>query len=153
MFIEIGAVMEIETPTGDILNKITILSIKIASMKSKLQLTNIWNELLYLDKVISSELDADLFHTEAVQGIITRLSSINNLIWNKNIEVRDAEKNSVFGDVYIETCRSKTRLEDERDDLKGQLSKIFPSQFIEEKSFDEASNWTPEKDENDEEDS
>jgi hypothetical protein len=153
MFIEIGAVMEIETPTGDILNKITILSLKINAMKSNFQLKNIWNELLYLDQVISSTLDPGLFHTKEVQEILTRLSAINNLIWNKNIEVRDAEKNQVFGDPYIEACRSKTKLEDERDDLKGQLSKIFPSQFIEEKSFDEVSDWTPEKDEHDEEDS
>jgi hypothetical protein len=139
--------MEIETPTGDILDKIVIMSLKITAMTDKDQLTNVWKELLYLDEVISSNLDSDLFHSEEVQELLTRLSAINNIIWLKNVEARGIEESKVFGEPFIELCRGKMRLEDERDALKRELSEIFPSNFIEEKTFDEIPKWNPSQEE------
>lgn len=119
--------MKIEVSTGEILDKLSILEIKINKIKDETKLVNIKKEYKYL-KDVSEKLS---YNIEKYNELL----NINNKLWDIEDNIREKEKNSDFDEEFIKLARSVYFTNDERSQIKKQININSKSHFIEEKSY------------------
>lgn len=113
---------------GEIIDKITILEIKVNKIKSTEQSKNVHAELTKLKRLVSAEL---LEYKDLYQ----QLSTINLELWHIEDSIRDCESNQCFGDSFVKLARSVYFKNDERGRIKRQINVISGSTLIEEKQY------------------
>lgn len=121
--------MKIEVSNGEIIDKLTILQIKIGRITDSEKLDNIRNEYDDLKKVTDSILSSD-------DPLYISLHEVNCELWDIEDHIRDLERKKDFGDDFIETARSVYFKNDKRAELKRQINIRTGSGFIEEKSYE-----------------
>lgn len=124
--------MFIEVSTGEVLDKISILDIKLSKVNDQIKISNIKNEYDYLNFLCQSMLES-----EDIKKLYTELYRINLLLWNIEDKIRLKEKASEFDDEFIELARSVYKTNDERAKIKKELNLVTQSRFIEEKSYEQ----------------
>ena len=113
---------------GELIDKITILEIKLTNMSGK-KLTNVERELEYLNQVyVENSLNVD-------HELVNDLKSINMKLWNIEDRIRLKEAQSQFDDDFIGLARSVYIENDKRSNLKKEINSIYNSEIIEEKSY------------------
>ena len=113
---------------GELIDKISILEIKMAHMKDKKR-NNVQKELLYLRKVLEdNSLDIDL-------KLITDLKNINIKLWDIEDKIRLKESKEEFDHEFIQLARSVYIENDRRSNVKKEINYIYNSELIEEKSY------------------
>lgn len=120
--------MKIEVSIGEVIDKWTILSIKILNIKDKDKLVNINNERNYLIKMIDPELLYD--------PLVDQLLNVNMSLWKVEDDLRLCEKDKDFSLRFIELARSVYKLNDERARIKKEINIKCGSEFVEEKSYE-----------------
>lgn len=121
--------MEIEVSIGEILDKITILSIKNSTITDRDKLNNIKKELNHLvQKCYSSgiELSTDLYFG---------LHDVNKQLWDIEDKIREKERRKEFDAEFIELARSVYMINDRRSEIKKAINLEYKSSFVEEKSY------------------
>lgn len=122
-------VMKIEVSNGEIVDKLTIIEIKLERIKDEGKLVNLRREFDVLDsaaaKIISRE-----------DPLYKRLYDINSALWDIEDRIRDLEKRGDFGSDFIETARSVYFTNDERSEVKRLINKNTGSDLTEEKSYE-----------------
>jgi hypothetical protein len=118
--------MKIEVSNGEILDKMSILEIKMNKIKDE-KIINIQKEYNYL-KDISKELSYDIKSYNA-------LLDINNKLWNIEDNIREKERNDDFDSEFISLARSVYFTNDKRCEIKRQININSKSNFVEEKSY------------------
>ena len=95
--------MRIQAPVsvGELLDKITILQIKLERLKG-LAHGNVARELALLNQIKS---DAKLTSAE-VATLMVELKVINTALWDIEDQIREFETRGDFGSSFIETARS-----------------------------------------------
>ena len=91
-----------EISAGELLDKITILEIKLNNIKDKEKLVEINKEYKSLEETKKSNIDI----TEKLQKLINELKDINLKLWNIEEEKRICEKNADFGKNFIQLSRN-----------------------------------------------
>ena len=119
--------MKIEVSNGEILDKMSILEIKMEKIKDENKFANIKKEYEYL-KEISQQLSYD-------NQSYLLLLDINNELWNIEDDIRDKERNAEFDTEFIKLARSVYVTNDKRCMVKRQINIDSKSNFIEEKSY------------------
>ena len=119
--------MKIEVSIAEILDKMSILEIKMDKIKDETKLVNIRKEYNYL-KDISQQLS---FNIENYNELL----KINKKLWDIEDNIRDKERNKVFDTEFIELARSVYFTNDKRCEIKKQININSNSNFIEEKSY------------------
>ena len=119
--------MKIEVSIAEILDKMSILEIKMDKIKDETKLVNIRKEYNYL-KDISQQLS---FNIENYNELL----KINKKLWDIEDNIRDKERNKVFDKEFIELARSVYFTNDKRCEIKKQININSNSNFIEEKSY------------------
>ena len=127
--------MLIETPVslGELVDKITILEIKIANISDQDKINNISNELRILESRLNSSLDE--VGLKKLDTLKIELSEINNSLWSIEDDIRDCEKNKEFGEDFIRLARAVYVTNDRRAKVKREVNLIFGSELMEEKSY------------------
>ena len=120
--------MKIEVSIGEVIDKWTILSIKILNIQDKEKLVNINNERNYLIKMIEPELLYD--------PLVDQLLNVNMSLWKVEDDLRLCEKDKDFSLRFIELARSVYKLNDERARIKKEINIKCGSEFVEEKSYE-----------------
>lgn len=122
--------MKIEISNGELLDKLSILEIKLDKIRDPEKLVNVKGEYSLIkplgDKLIS-----------AVQSQYENLLQVNRLLWDIEDTIRDLERTRDFGEEFIATARKVYQLNDERARLKKEINLITKSGLIEEKSYTE----------------
>lgn len=115
--------MKVEAPcsVGDLLDRITILRIKIQRCSAE-QSANVGVELGAL---------AGLWAAEEPE--MAELSSVNQALWDVEDRLRAAEAAGVFDHAFIADARSVYRLNDRRASLKRAINLRLGSALVEEK--------------------
>ena len=116
---------------GELIDKITILEIKKVNIKSSKALTNINNELDYLNGVITNNTGV----TELTTDLKQRLLDVNKRFWQVEDDIRDKELLQEFHTVFIDLARSVYSLNDERAKLKKSINQSLNSELVEEKIY------------------
>ena len=120
-----------EISAGELLDKITILEIKLDNIKDKEKLVEINKEYNSLEKTKKSNIKI----TENLQELINQLREINLKLWNIEEKKRICEKNEDFGKNFIQLARSVYINNDKRAKIKFDINKLLGSNIKEVKSY------------------
>ena len=120
-----------EISAGELLDKISILEIKLNNIKDKEKLVEINKEHKSLEITRKSNIEI----TESLQKLINQLSEINLKLWNIEEEKRICEKNGDFGKNFIQLSRNVYINNDKRAKIKFDINKLLGSNIKEVKSY------------------
>lgn len=121
--------MKIEVSNGEIIDKLTILQIKLERISDEAKLRNIRNEFDELSSVSSSILSKE-------DDLYIALYKVNCELWDIEDHIRDLERNKDFGNDFIQTARAVYVKNDKRSEIKREINIKTSSGFIEEKSYE-----------------
>jgi len=121
--------MEIEVSNGEIIDKLTIIEIKLRKIKDEAKLANLKKE----HEVLKS---ASLDIISDKDPLYRALYKVNSDLWNIEDHIRDLERRGDFGEEFISVARSVYFKNDERTALKRKINMITSSGLIEEKSYE-----------------
>jgi hypothetical protein len=120
--------MKIEVSIGEIVDKLSILQIKLENIKDEDKLVNIKKEFNYLYDIVFKDLKIQLDDYQ-------RLLDINKQLWGIEDDIRDEERAKRFEDKFIELARAVYVTNDERSRIKKDINLKYGSEFVEEKSY------------------
>ncbi|MBE3086120.1 MAG: hypothetical protein IMZ64_07880 [Bacteroidetes bacterium] len=120
--------MRIEVSNGEIIDKLTIIQIKLERIKDKAKLVNLKKEFDELIKTSSSIVST-------TDPLYIALYEVNCELWDIEDHIRDLERNKDFGDDFIATARAVYFRNDKRSELKKEINIKTSSGLIEEKSY------------------
>jgi hypothetical protein len=121
---------------GELLDKITILRIKVARIADAEKLSNVKKELAMLEAVWTEAVPQN---DDTVRQLTDELTDINEKLWDIEDDIRDEERNKRFGERFIELARSVYVTNDQRADAKKKLNLHLGSVIVEEKSYQDYS--------------
>lgn len=124
---------EILTPIspGELLDKLTILTIKLENISDATKRANVQVEHALLSKVA----DDGIPKSDQITQLHADLLSVNKALWAIEDDIRDCERAGDFGDEFIRLARAIYITNDKRADLKKQINMALGSQIVEEKSY------------------
>jgi len=115
---------------GELIDKITILEIKVARLVVAEQRANAAKELDLLRGIAGEALN----HRDVASAMI-ELKAINEALWEIEDRIREHERAGRFDSEFIALARSVYRRNDERGRIKRDISLALGSGLIEEKSY------------------
>ena len=126
--------MKVEVSNGELLDKLTILELKMSNISDDKKLINVrkeFNELNPLAKLLFEKFKDELLSK------YKELALINSELWKIEDDIRECEKNKNFGEKFVELARAVYFTNDKRSDVKKQINILTGSGFIEEKSYED----------------
>lgn len=116
---------------GELLDKITILRIKVARIMDPAKVANVRLELDLLEKTWR---DAGCAAFDVVRDE-RALGEVNERLWDVEDLIRDKEAKQTFDREFIELARAVYAANDERAAIKKRINLQLGSRLIEEKSY------------------
>jgi len=123
----------IEVSNGEVIDRFTILVIKLRMVKNELAKKNIEAEIEVLTPIVRKIWDMD----DKIIFLDLKLFDINKKLWNVEDELRIHEKHLLFDDEFVRLARSVYKLNDERAKLKREINEITNSNIVEEKLYEQ----------------
>ena len=120
-----------EISAGELLDKISILEIKLDKIKDKEKLIEINKEYKSLEETKKSNIEIN----ENLQKLIDQLKEINLKLWNIEEGKRKCEKNSDFSENFIQLSRNVYINNDKRAKIKSDINNLLGSNIKEVKSY------------------
>ena len=126
--------MKVEVSNGELLDKLSILELKLKNIKDNKKLINIKNEHGGL-----SPLCNNLFNNygNELRSLYAKLSEINAELWKIEDDIRECERYKDFGDEFVQLARAVYFTNDKRSDVKKSINLLTESGFVEEKSYED----------------
>jgi hypothetical protein len=121
--------MKIEVSNGEIIDKLTIVQIKLERIKDAAKLTNLRKEYNELISVTPSIIGTD-------DPLYKALYEVNCELWDIEDHIRDLERNKDFGDDFVDTARAVYFKNDKRSVIKREINIKTSSGLTEEKSYE-----------------
>ncbi|UPG93115.1 DUF6165 family protein [Luteibacter aegosomatissinici] len=123
----------IETPVsyGELIDKITILQIKLQEIKDEAKLANVRNELELLETTWANHAASQT----DIKDETARLLAVNQRLWKIEDDIRIKEKAQEFDNDFIQLARSVYFENDERAAVKREINLKLGSTLVEEKSY------------------
>lgn len=118
--------MKINVSIGEIIDRYTILQIKMQKIEDASKLNNIRNEFDNLTPIVD-KIYAIFGDSELLYKADKDLYDINLTIWNIKDQIRQCESDESFGEDFIELARSLYINNDERTDIKKLINLITDS--------------------------
>ena len=121
--------MKIEVSNGKIIDKLTIIQIKLERISDKVKLANLqkeYNELIHASSSI----------IETSDPLYKSLYDVNCELWVIEDHIRDLERKKDFGSDFVSTARAVYIKNDKRSELKREINLKTSSGLIEEKSYE-----------------
>ncbi len=123
--------MQSEISSGELLDKISILEIKLKKIKDKENLKEINKEYAILKQ--SQNLNIKL--TNELKDLFDELKKVNLNLWDIEDKLRICEKNKDFGEKFIELARGVYFNNDSRSKIKSEINKLLGSNIKEIKQY------------------
>ena len=122
-----------EISAGELLDKISILEIKLDKIKNEDSQKEIKKEY----KSLQEARDHNIKFTEEVKILFKKIKEINLKLWEIEDKIRICEKNKNFKEDFIELARAVYLNNDERAEIKLKINKILGSNIKEIKQYEE----------------
>ena len=119
-----------EISAGELLDKITILEIKMEKITDSEKLKNINKELSSLTKTS----DEKIPDKKRIENLVSDLKKINLKLWDIEENKRRAEKEKKFDETFIQLSRDVYKSNDERAKIKLKINEVLGSNIKEVKS-------------------
>jgi hypothetical protein len=112
---------------GELIDKITILEIKVERMRAPEAVANARRELEQLRGVLGEP--------DGVAAMKDALAAVNRKIWDIEDAIRAKEAAGSFDNEFIELARGVYQNNDERSRIKRVINETLRSAIIEEKQY------------------
>ena len=119
-----------EISAGELIDKITILEIKKIKISNKSKIADVEKELFSLNQTVKKYIP----NQDSISKYRNELVKINLRLWDLENAKRAAEKESKFGEEFIENSRNVYKLNDERAKIKLAINDTLGSNIKEVKS-------------------
>jgi|TARA_B110001454_G_C12296333_1_gene257509 hypothetical protein len=121
----------VEISPGELLDKISILEIKLKKIKDKENLSIIKNEY----RILKSALNLSIKMNKEINVLFSNIKKINQNLWNIEDKIRICEKNKSFKNVFIKLARDVYFNNDKRAKIKYKINNSLGSKIIEIKKY------------------
>lgn len=121
----------VEIAPGELLDKLTILDIKLERIGDAAKLANVRTELAAL----TAARDRAIRPSAALDELTAELKRVNEALWEIEDEIRICERQAGFGTRFVELARSVYHQNDLRAAVKRRINELLGSRLIEEKSY------------------
>ena len=120
-----------EISAGELLDKISILEIKLQKIQDKNNLDQIKKEYNILIKIQNSSIE----FTDKIKNLFKEIKEVNINLWEIEDKIRICEKNKDFGKNFIELARQVYFNNDKRAKIKLEINEILGSNIKEVKQY------------------
>ena len=120
-----------EISAGELLDKISILEIKLDKIKNKKSHQKINKEYKILIKARNSNIEI----TKKIKQLIKDIKQVNLNLWDIEDKLRICEKNKNFGATFIKLARNVYFNNDKRAKIKSDINEILGSNIREIKQY------------------
>jgi len=127
--------MKVEVSDGEVLDKLSILEIKLDNMEDEAKLANIRKEHATLKQTIGEPPWHE--HVFRKYGFYDQLKEINSTLWEIEDAIRVKEKNQEFDSSFIQLARQVYQTNDKRAEIKKEINIYTGSELLEEKSYED----------------
>jgi len=120
-----------EISAGELLDKISILEIKLERIKDKNNLEEINKEY----KILKNAQNSNINFTDKIKKLFNEIKEVNTNLWDIENNLRFCEKNKDFGEKFTELARGVYLNNDKRSRIKLEINKILGSNIREIKQY------------------
>ena len=110
-----------EISEGELLDKITILEIKLEEIKNQLLLKEVEKEY----KILSIIKNKNINKNHVIDDLFNELKLVNKEIWDIENIKRNFEKENIFDDKFIKISRDEYKANDKRANIKSKINNIL----------------------------
>jgi hypothetical protein len=128
--------MKIEVSNGEIIDKYTILEIKLSKIKDANKLINIKHEYNTLTPDVE-HIYSSCNDSTQLEVLHKNLLEVNKKLWKIEDDIRECERANDFGQTFIDLARAVYYVNDDRSDVKKEINIFTGSDLVEEKSYEE----------------
>ncbi len=121
----------VEVSIGELLDKISILEIKLEKIKDPQKLKFITNE----HSILKNQLDNNVESNNKLNELFQSLKEINTRLWKIEDDKRQCEKDKDFGEKFIKLSRDVHFLNDDRAKIKLEINNFTGSTIKEIKEY------------------
>ena len=121
----------VEVSIGELLDKISILEIKLEKIKDTNKLKFISSEYSILKNQLQNNVNSD----DKLNELFKSLKEINAKLWNIEDDKRQCENNKDFSDKFIKLSRDVHFLNDTRAKIKLEINNYTGSRIKEIKEY------------------
>ena len=126
--------MKVDVSNGELIDKLTILELKLSNISDVQKLTNIQKEHDELNPLVGQLFDS---HGEELKNLYKQLAEINSELWTIEDDIRECERNKDFGSDFVSLARAVYFTNDKRSEIKKSINLVTGSGFVEEKSYED----------------
>jgi len=120
-----------EISAGELLDKISILEIKIQKITDSVNLEEIKKEY----KILKETQNSSVEFTDEIRNLFNKIKKVNLSLWEIEDKIRICEKNKDFGKNFIQLAREVYFNNDKRAKIKSEINKILGSNIKEIKQY------------------
>jgi hypothetical protein len=120
-------ILTIPASAGEVIDKLTILDIKLARIADPAKRANVARE----HAALTAAWAAAVPHPAPLAALVAELREVNETL----CELREHERREDFGPAFVTLARSVYRTNDRRAALKRAISEALGSTLVEEKSY------------------
>ena len=120
-----------EISAGELLDKISILEIKLKKIKNIESLKEINKEYNILKKVQ----DSNIILNDEIKVLYNQIKNVNENLWDIEDKLRVSEKDKKFDQFFIELARNVYFNNDKRSKIKKQINNLLGSNIKEIKEY------------------
>ena len=122
-----------EISAGELLDKISILEIKLSKIKDHVLLNEVKKEY----EILNETKNKNINFSEKIDVLYKNLKETNKKLWEIENKIRLCEKNSDFKEKFIQISRDIYFANDRRSKIKLEINKILGSNIKEVKQYTE----------------
>jgi hypothetical protein len=122
-----------EISAGELLDKISILEIKLNKIKDHVLLNEVRKEYDILNEIKSKNVS----FSDKIDILYNNLKETNKKLWEIENKIRSCEKNSDFKEKFIQISRDIYFANDRRSKIKLEINNILGSNIKEVKQYTE----------------
>jgi hypothetical protein len=123
--------MMVEISNGELLDKLSILKIKLDNISEDDKLKNIRKEFDILN-----ELSNEFLKQTTILNLFNELLDVNKKLWDVEDFIRHKEKLKEFDEEFVFYARNVYITNDLRAEIKRKINDITNSEIVEEKSYE-----------------
>ena len=120
-----------EISAGELLDKISILQIKLEKIKNEDSQKEIQKEYKILKEIQNSSIEL----TDTIKDLLKSIKEVNLVLWDIEDKLRIYEKNKNFGKDFIKSAREVYINNDKRSKIKSEINRILGSNIKEIKQY------------------
>ena len=120
-----------EISEGELLDKISILEIKLSKIKEHILLSEVKKEYEILNETKKKNIN----FSKKINILYKKLKETNEKLWKIEDEIRLCEKNSNFNEKFIQISRDIYFANDNRSKIKLEINEILGSNIREVKQY------------------